>query len=360
VVLLAFAALAALSFTRAPAAVLPFSVHYSQTGAFSYTADAHPGPVYPRNRVVTGAPVFTRVVDAVNVRFAYALHAPAARFVRGKIALYATITSTSGWQQTITLERPTAFAGERALAVATLDVRAVTRLISAIEAATSVSGQYTLTLAPRVSATGSLDGLPLHASYGPTLPFSLSQFELERDGPAASPTLGAPAVATPIDPASSGSVTGRRVTPQFLALAFARLSVATGRWVAVGGCALALLALLVMLALSRGRRRDETAAVRARHDRSIVPVRRVKPPRRLATIDVADLAALARIAERYDRVILHETGATGEAYWVADESAQYRYAITPPGSGAGAQRSAGWRARSRARLLEITAAVAGK
>ena len=47
-------------------------------------------------------------------------------------------------------------------------------------------------------------------------------------------------------------------------------------------------------------------------------------------IDVDDIRALAQIAEHYDRSILHEVSEEGDAYWVTDESGQFRYAIGAP------------------------------
>jgi hypothetical protein len=44
-------------------------------------------------------------------------------------------------------------------------------------------------------------------------------------------------------------------------------------------------------------------------------------------IDVEDMEALAQIAEHYDRSILHEIAEDGEAFWVTDESGQFRYAL---------------------------------
>jgi hypothetical protein len=47
-------------------------------------------------------------------------------------------------------------------------------------------------------------------------------------------------------------------------------------------------------------------------------------------IDVADMDALARIAEHYERSILHEASPEGESFWVTDESGQFRYALGTP------------------------------
>jgi hypothetical protein len=44
-------------------------------------------------------------------------------------------------------------------------------------------------------------------------------------------------------------------------------------------------------------------------------------------IDVADIDALARIAEHYERSILHDAAG---AFWVSDESGQFRYCPRAP------------------------------
>lgn len=91
-----------------------------------------------------------------------------------------------------------------------------------------------------------------------------------------------------------------------------------------------------MLVLLARRPREESASIRARYGRMIVPVERVWQLPGVPVIDVADMEALAQIAEHYDRSILHETAQEGEAFWVADESGQFRYAL---GSWASAEES---------------------
>ena len=50
----------------------------------------------------------------------------------------------------------------------------------------------------------------------------------------------------------------------------------------------------------------------------------------MAVIDVADIDSLARIAAHYERSILHERAEYGDAFWVCDESGQFRYAVLDP------------------------------
>lgn len=104
------------------------------------------------------------------------------------------------------------------------------------------------------------------------------------------------------------------------------MSVQTARQIAIGGVAAVLCAVLLVLAFIRPRRRDESQAILARYGRSIVAVERVWQLPGTPVIDVADIDALVRIAEHYERTILFETADDGDAFWVTDESGQFRYA----------------------------------
>jgi signal peptidase I len=332
--LLPFVALALLAFTRAPSSLRPATIPYKQSGTLSYSADASPGPTYDGDRAVTGDALFTHVVHNVDLRFDYLFHAEAKHSLRGRLWLDATIASTTGWQTTLALGRPVSFRGDRARLAASLSVPALLSLMRRVEDSTAVKGSYTLTLVPHVSAAGRLDTLALHATYSPRIQFSLDPLELQPLNSAGG-TLASQAVqtndpkssASPFTPSEAGSAMGRRSQPLFLSLKVARLSVSSARWIALGGIAVIVLALLALIALARPREREESETIRTRYGRVIVPVERVWQLPGVAVIDVADMEALARIAERYDRSILHERTADGDAFWVTDESGQFRYAI---------------------------------
>jgi len=218
-----------------------------------------------------------------------------------------------------------------------LDLTSLLALLHSVETTTEVKGSYTLTLIPRVSTTGSLDGLALHTTFAPTIPFSLSELEVQPAASGGGSLTGEESSASPLAPSTSSSATGTRNQPLFISLGVARVSVATARAIALGaiailiGALLATLALLrPLLALVRPRQRDESAAIRARYGRLIVPVERVWQLPGVAVIDVADMEALVRIAEHYDRSILHERTDEGEAFWVTDESGQFRYVAGAP------------------------------
>jgi signal peptidase I len=347
--LLPFVVLALLAFTRPTHELVPAHVPYQQSGALSYSAKTAPGPAYPSGLAVTGEPLFTHVLSVVDLRLGYQFSASAAHSLRGSAALYAKVSSTSGWQTTLALGRARRFRGDRALATGKLDLNALLALVHKVQASTGVNGSDTLTLIGRVRVSGSLGALPLHTTFSPRARFSLGALEAQplipasataAESPAANP--GEPAAAGPSEPAgassgepsapnpfvhsSAGSLTGKRLQPRSLALRFVQLPVASARWIALGAIAIIVCALLAALALIARRPREESAAILARYGRSIVPVAHVPQLPGVAAIDVEDMEALARIAEHYERSILRERTAEGDVFWVTDESGQFRYA----------------------------------
>jgi signal peptidase I len=334
--------LALVAFTRSPTALNRYTIPYRQSGALAYTAPAPPGPAYPAGRVATGEPIFARIVKAIDFSFAYRLQAAGRRALGGTVALDAEVTSTYGWQRTLALAPPTRFRGSRAEVSGTLDLASLFALLRDVERTTAATGGYTLTIVPDVRAAGTVDGLPIHARFTPAAAFSLTPMEIRSasasSGAPASPAAGAQPAAAPLASSTSGVATGAHTAPATLTFGVATLSVAAAREVAL--VAAALIAALVAAALAcvrplrallASRPREARAAIQARYGRFIVPVERVWQLPGVPVIDVPDIGALAQIAEHYDRSILHEVGEEGGAYWVTDESGQFRYALDADG-----------------------------
>jgi signal peptidase I len=335
--LLPFIVLALVAFTKAPTAQHPYAIPYKQSGALSYTAEAPPGPAYPEGRVTTGEPIFAHIVKAIDFRFAYRFQGVARRRLGGTVALDADVASSYGWTRTLELAPPIHFRGSRATVSGTLDLTSLFALLHSVEKATAMSGGYTLTIVPKVTAAGSVDDLPIHTNFTAKAAFTLTPSEIESasaSSSAPSTSTGEKPAANPLASSTSGMVTGSHTAPERLTLGVATLSVATARTIARDAIVLIVCAVLAILALLRplralrgARPQDESATIRSRFGRMIVPVERVWQLPGVPVIDVADMEALAQIAEHYDRSILHEIAQEGEAFWVTDESGQFRYAI---------------------------------
>jgi signal peptidase I len=338
IALLPFVMLAVLAFTRPSTKLHTVPVAYKQRGQFSYSANATPGPAYPANRAVTGEPLFTSVLNEVDIRFGYLFASTAKHSLNGKASLSATLTSTTGWKTTFPLGSTTYFRGDNGGVAASFSLSSLHALIQSVEKTTKVTGSYTLAIIPHVSVTGSLNHLPLSTTFSPPLEFSLSELELRPTvGGGVSAAAAAASTAGVFTPSAAGSVPSKGYQPLFLSFKLARLSVATARAVALIGIAIVIASLLAILALLRLRvpPADEASSIRSRYGHMIVPVAHVTQPAGTSVIDVADMEALVRIAQHYDRSILHESYGGGEAFWVSDESGHFRYAVGGPAPLAG-------------------------
>ncbi len=332
-----FLLLALLAFTRSPTKLHPYTVPYKQSGRLSYSAEAPSGPTYPGGQAVTGDPLFAHVLNAVDFSFAYRLHAAGRRWLSGSASLEAAVVSSDGWHTTLQLAPPTRFHGSRALVTGTLDLTSLLALMHSVETATKADGTYTLTLLPRVSASGRVDSVPVHTTFAPKIQFSLTPIEAQPavaggGSPATTSPSGANTALSMFSSSAPGSAAGTRSQPASLSLGLGQLSVASARTLARDALVIVVCAVLaalacLRLALGRSQPRDESDSIRARYGRMIVPVARVWQLPGVPVIDVEDMEALAQIAEHYDRSILHEVAEDGEAFWVTDESGQFRYAL---------------------------------
>ncbi len=327
-VLAPFTALAILAYSRPALAPAPVNVPYSQRGTLSYSAPTVPGPVYPTGQATTGEPLYLALAHSLSLRYAYRFSAAAAHSVSGVGSLDARVTSSTGWIRTLPIQAPRRFSGDRVTPrrfsgdrvtlAGVLDLRTLTALIRKVDAASGVPAAYTLDLVPHVRAEGAVGGFPLQATFGSPLSFALNDREVQPSADAAKPVPG------------TGETHGMRPQPASISFKVARLDVAKARTIASRGLATAICALLGCgLALRRGgtRRVGAAAAVGSRYRRWIVPVARVLQPAPGQLVEISDMAALARIAERYDRMILHETNEGSDTFSVADDGVLYRYAV---------------------------------
>jgi signal peptidase I len=323
-----FLALALLAYTRPSSSETILRIPYEQRGTFSYSAQTTPGAAYPDGRAVTGEPLFTHLVHALDVHFAYTLqsHGGSGR-VRARATLAATLSSSSGWRTTIPLAGPHELGGARGALDARIDLRALLRLISSVESSTAVRGAYTLTIAPHVRTTGSIAGAPLHAGFSPVTKFSLNQLELRPITASGATASEAQPSAATFTSSAAGSVSARHSRSASMSLGVASMSVSSARTISLAFLALLSCLLLAAIMLLRPRRRDETTAILARYGALIVPVDCVWQQPGLTVIDVAGIDALVKLAAHYERSILHEQTEYGNAFWVTDESGQFRYAV---------------------------------
>lgn len=319
--LLAFGALTALAYTRPATRTAKLSLPYRQAGSFTYAGRARRSVVYPSGRVHTGDPVFLRQVAELDVRFRYRFSSRTPHRVRGTISLAARVASSSGWTRSIPLGGRVPFAGDEGAAAGVLRLGRLPSLLARVESATDVGGaSYTLTLVAHADVGGRVGGVPVAAELSPTLPFALDPRQLR---PTPGPGGGASA---------TGSVAVAREPTARLELAGRGLTVAAARRLGLVGM-LAALGVVVAFAaavLAGLRRRDEDARIAARYGPLLVAAEHVERPDGGTVVEVADFEVLVRLAERYERMIVHEPRERGRLYEVAEADSRYVYATGAP------------------------------
>jgi len=328
--LLPFAALAIVSFGRPTTGPVPVDVSYRQSGSYSYAAKAVAGTAYPDGHVMTGQPLFLRLIDDVRVGFEYRFGSAEAHAVRGTASLAAKVSSSTGWTRTLPLERATRFTGDRVVLHGTLQLRSLPPLLQQLESATDVHGSYTLALVPHIRVHGTAGGLPLRTAFSTPLSFSLDPLELQPSVDTPPTSAATPTPTNPFAPSASGSLTGSRPGELTISAGGVGLRVSLARRISLLGLtAAALCALLGLPAgVGRLRRRDsEAERIKSRYARFLVPVSHLEEASEQRVVEVADMDALVKIAERYERMILHEKERGEDAFSVSDDGVVYRYIV---------------------------------
>ncbi|HEY2789636.1 MAG TPA: signal peptidase I [Gaiellales bacterium] len=334
--LAACAGLAIVAWSTPTRRTVPTQVSYRQSGAFAYAASTITGPVYNTGQATTGQPIFTRLAGPVQVRFAYTLHARHAEGISGTASLSAVVASPSGWMRTFPLESPTPFAGSHAVVTGIVHLRKLERFLQRVATATAVpDASFTLTLVPMVRLHGRMAGQQFQASYAPQLPFTLTPLALSPplpEGPAGA-VRGQAGSGAVFHPGANGSATSAARVSVDLGAGRLSMPVAFARIAALIGLLASLTAaVLAGRLLRRTRLSDEPTRIRARYGESIVTVVHSSLGRHTDLVQVKSIEELARIAERYESMIIHEQTDLGHAYLVADGSTLYAYLLEAPGS----------------------------
>ena len=319
--LVAAAALGAVAFTKPLERTLVWANLYVQHGRFSYSAPVDRGATYQAPRLVSGDPVYLQLVHRLPVAFAYRLQAAASTGIAGDAALDAVVRDDEGWVHRIPLAPRRPFTGTATTVRGTLDLTRLQRVIRTFERETGVHNtDYHVTLAAHVGAHGTVAARPLATTFAPTLAFDLDAYRLALTVPT-SPDAAPNALAQSV----GGS--GTRIETATLHAIGRTVTVAEARRLAtllgIAGLALAVVGGVLMLL---GRREQEVAAIRRRYEDWIIDVM-PDPSRAAAERRVPSMDALARLAERYERLILHERRDGADAFLVEDDGIVYTYVV---------------------------------
>jgi hypothetical protein len=292
------------------------TLQVTQQGTFSYTGSAEPGTTYPDGTVSTGETVWTNLATDLSVSFTNDVTGPALDDLRGAMRLDVSVASADGWSAYLNSSPVVALAKGTATATVPIDPAQASALLTSHNAEIGGGGaNATLTVTPVVRTQGTVRGLPFEAGSPDALSFTLdaTSLRLADDAKAAL----APSTQTPVVVAETGP---RR---------FDVLSVSIPLHVArIAAAAILAVALLVLAAgawIGRTARGDVADEFVVKHGARILPVAAFDPGP--TVIDVSDPAALRKVAERFDTLVLHHAGDDEDVFAVRDVDATYRFVV---------------------------------
>lgn len=299
---------------------VPYPGLYVQRGAFSWSSSAPVGAVYQSPSLRPSDPIFLRLVHSLDVRFRYRVQSPLPAGFSGSAQLDAVLSDGEGWERRFALAPSRRFRGNGVVLAGKLDLQLLTAAVRRFEAETGVhNSAYELALAPRVRVRGVAGGRLVHNTFAPSLSFEFDELQLQLAQP--------PSGVAPKSRVQTKATSGVRTVQSTVALfgMRARVTAARRSSLVIVGCGIAL-ALSGGVLFRRRRRDGEVAEIERRYGDLIVAVaagaRLPGSERRVAT-----MAALVRIAERYDRLVLHEEYGGRHSYLVDDAGLVYRYDV---------------------------------
>ena len=328
-VAVSLAGLAVLAVARPATKQVSAKTPYTEKVSFGYHAEATAGPVYPDGAVKTGDPIFLRLVRRVRVKAHYRLESAAPHRVGGTMEVVLRLTSPTGWRRTMQLAAPKRFQGDYAAADVTLDLPRLRSLIREVDKLTggSPGAAYNLSVVPRVHMTGTLANGPLTTDFAPAMSLQLDTLQL-RPGAASTPAAAGSDTSgdrnAALNPSRAGTVAASTTVPNTLGARGLDVRVTTARWLALIGFVLAG----AVAAFTGLRVLDDASDPSARVQRYrhlIVPIAGTTFDPARPPIDVTSIGALAQLAERSERLILHHQHNGADTYLVDDEGTLYRY-----------------------------------
>lgn len=318
-----FVAVGALAFAHPLTRAGNRNASYVHRGNFEYEAKVAKSAVYPSGRVVTGQPLFSNLVDDVEVRFDYRLDTGAATALGGSSSMVAVLSSPSGWTHSETLRPKAEFNGDRFTVAGSLHLSRLTELIDRVQIMTEVQETpYTLTISPEVRIAGEVAGRPIDERFGPALKFDLDLLKA-RLTTNETPAEDAAQV-DPLHPKASGSVLVPISTPNELSVGPLGVRIGVLRLIAVLGAVLCAV-LVGTLSLIARRIADEPSAIAKRYGKWMIAVDTLRPTSERTAVEVKGMDDLVALAESYGRLILHQEDDGIHSYVVEESNIAYWY-----------------------------------
>ncbi len=292
------------------------TLQVTQQGEFSYTGTAERGATYPTGVIATGDTVWTRLSRGLTVSFADTVSGPGLAGLRGAVRLDVGVAATDGWAAVVTSGPAVPLRSGTATASVPVDVAAARVLLDQHFAEIGAAdGPATLTVTPVTEATGTVRGRPVTVGAPPALSFAMDAAALRPPGDGDS--AFAPSTQTPVQV--------EETAPRTFAVLGLSVPIGLARLAAFGSLLVAIAVCAACLWIGRSDRENAAEQFVVRHADRILPVTSFTPGP--AVVDVADAESLHKVAERFDTLVLHQSGPDEDVFLVRDVEMTYRFVM---------------------------------
>ena len=310
-----------IAFSRPTSRIAEDSINYNHLGIFSYSASAPPG-VYDSDSIKSGDPIFTKLTCTVDVNFQYSLIAQQPENIAGTHQLTAIIYEpVSGWQRTVPLEEKTTFSGNAFSTKAKLNFCEIESLTRSLETGTDFHpGAYALSILPNIEMNGAISGRELQTTFNPSLTFRYDRvhFYLETDEEQGDS----------INSTQTGVLNKAHEVANTMLLFGMEMAIPALRLISLLGLAVGLGGMLTLgLRFQNLSKSNQERFIRMRYDSLVIDIQDATAISASNMIDVTSIDHLAKLAERFNTMILHEINENRHIYFVRGEGITYRFAM---------------------------------
>lgn len=310
-----------ISFSRPASRIVSNEIQYQQLGIFSYLAPA-PQAIYDSNAIKSGDPVFPSLTCVIDVNLQYTLIAPGSKNLSGTYQLTAIVREKlSGWQREFPLQDQTPFTGNTFGTTTKLDLCKVASLTQSMEQETSFHpGTYTLSINPNIKVNGELSGYALDTTFESGLIFLYDRVHFylpqeNEDGTLLSIT-------------ETETIKSDRSEANTVVFLGNQIPVPGLRWFAITGLITSLAGFVFLgLRLQKLSQTDQPRFFRVKYDSLIVDIHSIDSLVFADSINVASMDALAKLAERFNAVVLHVERDNSHEYYVQAGGVTYTFAL---------------------------------
>lgn len=314
-----FGLLAAASHSRPSTRVETVPDAYAHVGSFSYSAPAEPSDVYPDGLVDSGESVFLQLVPSFDLAFDYRLETDVPADIRGSAALTAVLSDGVGWVRKIPLGEPAEFAGTTTRATGTLDLTALNDIVEEMKSLTgSGTTTFALEIVADIEVRGHVGEEPVQQAFSPKLPLLLDTVSVRPNA-----SVGDTA---PFSSRRAETITLR--SRASISIGGVELTVGNARQLSLLGLVLAaLIAAAGAALLWRARRGGESSQIASLFGDRLITISGLPATELESVTELTDAESLYRIAEHYDRIVLHWRDGRRNVYQVDDGASVYRYCV---------------------------------